>query len=101
MKLSLAALIFLFLVATFALADASSAGEDTKETPDEARHGSSHCCTKYDRRPIPLKLLVSYEYAGSTCPLPAIIFITKANKRICANPDDQWVKDRIHKLPPP
>ncbi|CAI5795155.1 C-C motif chemokine 5-like [Podarcis lilfordi] len=100
MKLSLAALVFLLLVATFALADASS-GEDTKETQDEASDGSSHCCVKYNRKPIPLKLLVSYEYAGSTCPLPAIIFITKGNKRICTNPDDKWVKDLIRKLPPP
>uniref|UniRef100_A0A670JR10 Chemokine interleukin-8-like domain-containing protein n=1 Tax=Podarcis muralis TaxID=64176 RepID=A0A670JR10_PODMU len=56
--------------------------------------GSSHCCVKYNRKPIPLKLLVSYEYAGSTCPL----FITKGKKRICTNPDDQ---DNVPPLPSP
>ncbi|XP_067329268.1 C-C motif chemokine 8-like [Anolis sagrei] len=58
------------------------------------------CCLDYTSNEIPINRLVSYQRGNSRCPKPAIIFTTKRNIRVCANPADDWVKDRMNRLPP-
>ncbi|KAJ7308944.1 hypothetical protein JRQ81_008224 [Phrynocephalus forsythii] len=72
------------------------AAADPDSCPD-----SGGCCLEYSKRPISLNRLVSYEYANSNCPLPAVIFITKLKKRICADPKADWTKQRVRHLPSP
>ncbi|XP_020657290.3 C-C motif chemokine 3 [Pogona vitticeps] len=64
----------------------------------EAHADPSLCCFTYAKRQVPRKLLVSFEYANSMCPKPAIIFITKENRRICADPQADWAKSYIEFL---
>ncbi|KAM9596306.1 LOW QUALITY PROTEIN: C-C motif chemokine 16 [Trichechus inunguis] len=52
------------------------------------------CCLKYHEKVLPRKLVAGYTKALS-CHLPAIIFITKRNREICANPSDKWVQEYI------
>ncbi|NXI04355.1 CCL4 protein, partial [Pachycephala philippinensis] len=56
------------------------------------------CCFEYITRPLPLSRVVKYEHTGSNCFLPAVIFTTIKDKRVCANPNDKWVQDIMNQL---
>ncbi|XP_042300418.1 C-C motif chemokine 5-like, partial [Sceloporus undulatus] len=71
------------------------------EGDDQPLPGPGFCCTKYTSTKLPLDRVVGYEYANSRCAMPAVIFRTKKNKMVCANPAEKWVQDRINHLPPP
>ncbi|XP_026547525.1 C-C motif chemokine 5-like [Notechis scutatus] len=58
----------------------------------------SVCCFDYVKRPLPEKILKSFEETEGRCSRPAVIFITHKNRRICADPSEQWVQDRIQYL---
>ncbi|KAJ6655673.1 hypothetical protein lerEdw1_004726 [Lerista edwardsae] len=69
--------------------------------------GNGPCCIGHTLKPLPLKLLDSYMFTNSKCALPAVIFVTKGNRRFCADPKAEWTKDGIRRLtlsgrsPPP
>ncbi|XP_064533744.1 C-C motif chemokine 5-like [Pseudopipra pipra] len=56
------------------------------------------CCTEFITRPLPLRLVKSYEHTGSSCSQPAVIFTTIKDKLVCANPDEKWVQDMVTQL---
>ncbi|XP_027524805.1 C-C motif chemokine 14-like [Corapipo altera] len=56
------------------------------------------CCTEFITRPLPLRLVKSYEHTGSHCSQPAVIFTTLKDKLVCANPDEKWVQDMVTQL---
>ncbi|XP_032073045.1 C-C motif chemokine 5-like [Thamnophis elegans] len=56
------------------------------------------CCFNYQNKPVPLRNLKSYERTNSRCSMPATIFTTKKDRKICADPSAQWVQDRIRQL---
>ncbi|ALE14726.1 F15 [Felid gammaherpesvirus 1] len=55
---------------------------------------SSDCCLRHSTRPIPFKVLQSYQHQLPTigCHLNAIVFYTVKRRTICANPGDKWVR---------
>ncbi|ELW61732.1 C-C motif chemokine 16 [Tupaia chinensis] len=55
---------------------------------------SSYCCVKYQEKVLPRKLVVGYRKALS-CHWPAIIFVTKKNREVCTNPNNNWVQEYI------
>ncbi|XP_074046490.1 C-C motif chemokine 13-like [Macrotis lagotis] len=57
-----------------------------------------NCCFEFSSKKIPLKRLVSYKNTNSQCSKEAVIFLTKRNLNICANPKDQWVQDLMKRL---
>ncbi|NWS60251.1 CCL4 protein, partial [Chunga burmeisteri] len=59
---------------------------------------SGPCCFQYITRAFPSSLIKSYEYTGSHCFKPAVIFITVRGKLICAKPDDKWVQAIMNHL---
>ncbi|XP_075788930.1 C-C motif chemokine 21 [Pelodiscus sinensis] len=61
---------------------------------------ASDCCLRHNNHPIPLKVLASYRLQGpeTGCRLPAIVFITKKNKSLCAPPNAKWAQDLMGKL---
>ncbi|XP_032094494.1 C-C motif chemokine 4-like, partial [Thamnophis elegans] len=69
--------------------------------PSPVDPAPSVCCFAFTRRPIPLSLLKSFEYANGRCPKPAVIFHTKRGIQVCADPSEQWVQDRIRDLSSP
>ncbi|XP_049628705.1 C-C motif chemokine 14 isoform X2 [Suncus etruscus] len=58
----------------------------------------TECCFKFTTRVFPLYRIKSYYKTGSQCTRPGIIFITKRDYLICANPNDNWVQSHIRNL---
>ncbi|XP_053131543.1 C-C motif chemokine 4-like [Hemicordylus capensis] len=56
------------------------------------------CCISYNVKPVPRNLLVSYQHTSSVCALPAIAFVTKGGRIICADPRQAWTQDRLEYL---
>nr|XP_026236049.1 C-C motif chemokine 16 [Urocitellus parryii] len=86
MKVSVAALLLLILATT-------SASYFQPRHPVGVNIQAS-CCVTYYEKTLPQKLVKGYREA-LTCHLPAIIFVTKKNREVCANPNDSWVQDYI------
>ncbi|XP_058029170.1 C-C motif chemokine 3-like [Ahaetulla prasina] len=93
---------FLFLVVSVALAveGPSAAPEPTRLRDQNVDPVPNYCCFDFTKRSIPLSLLKSFYYTNSKCSKPAVVFITKRNKTICADPSEQWVQNRIRDLSP-
>ncbi|KAM8797323.1 C-C motif chemokine 4 homolog [Eudromia elegans] len=87
MKISvalLAALIAVFCYQT----TAAPAGSDTPTS----------CCFTYVSRQLPRSYVVDYYETNSMCSNPAIVFITKKGREVCANPQTQWVQEYVNNL---
>uniref|UniRef100_A0A8C6VBA9 C-C motif chemokine n=1 Tax=Naja naja TaxID=35670 RepID=A0A8C6VBA9_NAJNA len=56
------------------------------------------CCLMYVKKPLPQRILKSFERTHSLCDKPGIIFITRRKWQLCADPNEQWVQDRIQYL---
>ncbi|NXG46662.1 CCL4 protein, partial [Psilopogon haemacephalus] len=52
----------------------------------------SSCCFSYIAQQLPRNLLTSYYKTSSFCPQPAVIFVTKKGREVCANPEEGWVQ---------
>ncbi|XP_005415346.2 PREDICTED: C-C motif chemokine 16 [Chinchilla lanigera] len=89
MKVSVAALFLCLLVLTM-----TSAFRSQPKIPESVNPAPT-CCLKHNGKSLPKKLVVGYREALN-CALPAIIFVTKKNREVCANPNDKWVQDYIN-----
>ncbi|XP_007458439.1 PREDICTED: c-C motif chemokine 8-like [Lipotes vexillifer] len=57
------------------------------------------CCVIVISKKIPFKKLDSYtRITNSRCPQEAVIFKTKADKEVCADPKQKWVQNSIKLL---
>ncbi|CAL8324410.1 unnamed protein product [Arctogadus glacialis] len=58
-----------------------------------AQGGVARCCLKIKGTEVKLKKLRSYHVQKSpSCRLPAVVFTTVRNKRICAEPNQPWTR---------
>ncbi|NXO01323.1 CCL4 protein, partial [Rhinopomastus cyanomelas] len=55
----------------------------------------SKCCFSYAQKKLPQKLIQRHYSTSSSCTLPAIVFITKIGRQVCANPNDAWVQSYL------
>ncbi|XP_006115931.1 C-C motif chemokine 4-like [Pelodiscus sinensis] len=85
MKVSVAALAVLLIAAFCSQASSAPIGSD----PPTA------CCFTYASRKIPRTLVEDYYDTNSMCSQPAIVFITKKGREICANPQADWVQEYV------
>ncbi|XP_009938635.2 C-C motif chemokine 4 [Opisthocomus hoazin] len=62
--------------------------------------GSDHpiCCFSYTQHKLPQKLVLRYYSTSTSCSLPAIVFITKKGRQVCANPSASWVQGYLQNL---
>ncbi|NXG75918.1 CCL4 protein, partial [Baryphthengus martii] len=56
------------------------------------------CCFSYTQHRLPRKLILRYYSTSTTCTQPAIVFITKKGRQVCANPKDAWVQSYLQNL---
>ncbi|NWU97936.1 CCL5 protein, partial [Upupa epops] len=56
------------------------------------------CCFSYTLRKLPQSHVKDYFYTSSKCSQPAVVFITRKNREVCANPDAKWVKEYVDTL---
>uniref|UniRef100_A0A8C5SL30 C-C motif chemokine n=1 Tax=Laticauda laticaudata TaxID=8630 RepID=A0A8C5SL30_LATLA len=56
------------------------------------------CCFNYVKKPIPQRNVRSFERTSARCSMQAIVFITHMNRQMCADPNAQWVQDRVKYL---
>uniref|UniRef100_A0A8C2Q302 Chemokine interleukin-8-like domain-containing protein n=1 Tax=Cyprinus carpio TaxID=7962 RepID=A0A8C2Q302_CYPCA len=75
-------LLFLMLCCALQLTSAGTMSDEL---------ANSVCCFNESSR-IPLKVLESYFWTSSICPLKFIVFVTIKNKQFCGNPKSAWVK---------
>ncbi|XP_007946099.1 C-C motif chemokine 3-like [Orycteropus afer afer] len=89
MKVPVAALaILLCIMALCAQVFSTPVGADTPTA----------CCFSYVNRQLPYKFVANYYETNSQCSKPAIIFLTKRNREVCANPSEAWVQKYIADL---
>uniref|UniRef100_A0A8C5EXD4 C-C motif chemokine n=1 Tax=Gopherus evgoodei TaxID=1825980 RepID=A0A8C5EXD4_9SAUR len=86
MKVSVAALVFVL-----SMACCSQASIKEKSI-------TSDCCFTYTSRQIPRSLVTDYFVTSSMCAQPAVVFITKKERKICTNPKDAWVQEYVNDL---
>ncbi|XP_031207795.1 C-C motif chemokine 3 [Mastomys coucha] len=55
------------------------------------------CCFSYGRQ-ISRKFIIDYFETSSLCSQPGVIFLTKRNRQICADPKETWVQEYINDL---
>ncbi|NXI64261.1 CCL5 protein, partial [Anseranas semipalmata] len=87
MKVFGASLSILLVAALFSQAFSGPIGSDT-----------TVCCFSYALRKLPQSHVKDYFYTSSKCPQPAVVFITRKNRQVCANPDARWVKEYVNFL---
>ncbi|XP_028377402.1 C-C motif chemokine 8-like isoform X1 [Phyllostomus discolor] len=57
------------------------------------------CCFHMCSKKIPIQNLRNYTRVTNTqCPHEAVIFLSKKNKEICADPKEKWVQDSVKYL---
>ncbi|XP_068071663.1 chemokine (C-C motif) ligand 38, duplicate 1 isoform X1 [Danio rerio] len=59
--------------------------------------GPEKCCFSFTNARIPLKQIESYYTTHLQCNMNAVIFIIRAQREICTNPTEKWVR-RLMKM---
>ncbi|XP_074044991.1 C-C motif chemokine 4-like [Macrotis lagotis] len=88
MKVSVAALSILMVIAFSSLASSAPMGSDPPTS----------CCFSYVNAKIPRNFVRDYYETSSLCSQPAVVFQTKRGRHICANPRDAWVQNYVEDL---
>ncbi|XP_072209873.1 C-C motif chemokine 4-like [Excalfactoria chinensis] len=84
MKLSAVLFALLLIASSCSRASSAPAGPDVPT-----------CCTTYITHKIPRNLIRSHFSTSTSCSQPAIIFITKKKRAVCANPSEPWVQSYL------
>ncbi|NXQ24143.1 CCL5 protein, partial [Alaudala cheleensis] len=58
------------------------------------------CCIKYISRPIPRRMIQSANRTSSSCPMQAVILVTRKGREVCADPKAPWVQEYLEHLEP-
>ncbi|KAM7033294.1 C-C motif chemokine 4 homolog [Acridotheres tristis] len=87
MKVSAAGFALLLISASFSQTFSGPAGLDIPI-----------CCFTYRKHKIPWKLIQRHYITSSNCPKPAIVFVIKEGRQVCANPKHAWVQSYLQIL---
>ncbi|XP_044532120.1 C-C motif chemokine 4-like isoform X1 [Gracilinanus agilis] len=88
MKVSVATLSILMVMAFSSLASSAPLGSDPPTS----------CCFSYVSQQIHRKFVIDYYETSSLCSQPAVVFQTKRGRQVCANPSDDWVQTYMEEL---
>ncbi|XP_009868105.1 PREDICTED: C-C motif chemokine 5 isoform X2 [Apaloderma vittatum] len=87
MNISAMGISIILVAALFSQAFPSPIGADT-----------TLCCFNYSLRKLPQSHVKDYFYTSSLCPKPAVVFITRKKREVCANPEQEWVQQYVNDL---
>ncbi|NXA82070.1 CCL4 protein, partial [Thryothorus ludovicianus] len=87
MKVSVAALAILIAVFCYQTS-AAPLGSDPPTS----------CCFSYVSRQLPRSFVKDYYETNSQCSQPAVVFITRKGREVCANPKEDWVQQYVNEL---
>ncbi|NXV22291.1 CCL5 protein, partial [Cepphus grylle] len=87
MKVSAVCFSIILVAALFSQASPAPFGAD-----------ATVCCFSYTSRKLPQSHVKDYFYTSSKCSQPAVVFITRKERQVCANPDARWVKEYVNAL---
>ncbi|XP_043859783.1 C-C motif chemokine 4-like [Dromiciops gliroides] len=88
MKVSVAALSILLLIAFSSLASSAPMGSDPPTS----------CCFSYVRQQIQKKFVTDYYETSSQCSQPAVVFLLRRGQQVCADPTEEWVQSYVEQL---
>ncbi|XP_031208287.1 C-C motif chemokine 4 [Mastomys coucha] len=89
MKLCVAALSLLLLVAAFwAPVLSAPMGSDPPTS----------CCFSYTSRKLHRNFVTDYYETSSLCSKPAVVFLTRKGRQVCADPSEPWVNEYVNDL---
>ncbi|NWT94108.1 CCL3 protein, partial [Urocynchramus pylzowi] len=63
-----------------------------------APYTPTECCFDYVKGVLRLDYLVAFSSTPKECFYPAVVFETKKGAKVCANPEEKWVKRAIREL---
>ncbi|EDM05493.1 chemokine (C-C motif) ligand 4 [Rattus norvegicus] len=89
MKLYVSAFSLLLLVAAFC--DSVLSAPIGSDPP-------TSCCFSYTSRKIHRNFVMDYYETSSLCSQPAVVFLTKKGRQICADPSEPWVNEYVNDL---
>ncbi|KAF7216248.1 C-C motif chemokine 3 [Nothobranchius furzeri] len=61
-------------------------------------NGPDRCCFRFHQTPVNKKFITSYILTDVRCPKAGVIFNTRKNRTLCADPELPWVQSIIAKL---
>ncbi|NWW11547.1 CCL4 protein, partial [Oreocharis arfaki] len=56
------------------------------------------CCFSYVSRQLTRSFVNDYYETNSQCSQPAVVFITRKGREVCANPMEDWVQQYVNEL---
>ncbi|NWI02291.1 CCL4 protein, partial [Tichodroma muraria] len=56
------------------------------------------CCFVYTSRPIPRSMIRSAYKTSTSCPMQAVVLVTRKGKEVCADPKAHWVQEYLEHL---
>nr|XP_006983211.1 C-C motif chemokine 4-like [Peromyscus maniculatus bairdii] len=89
MKLCVSALsLLLVMAASWAPALSAPMGSDPPTS----------CCFSYTAQKLPRNFVTDYYETSSLCSKPAVVFLTRKGKQVCADPSLPWVNEYVNDL---
>ncbi|XP_026765916.3 uncharacterized protein LOC113524000 [Pangasianodon hypophthalmus] len=70
------------------------AQQDYKKNPNTP----DMCCFKFEKNESHVTLITVYKETATECPNPGVIFTLQDSDSVCADPRDEWVKNKMKKL---
>ncbi|XP_058249936.1 C-C motif chemokine 3-like 1 [Hemibagrus wyckioides] len=65
---------------------------------DQSANTQDQCCLGFQTKPIPVRVIASYEETDIRCSKPGVIFTLKNGGQRCGDPSVEWVKDRMDNI---
>ncbi|XP_009089121.1 C-C motif chemokine 3-like [Serinus canaria] len=63
-----------------------------------APYSPAECCFDYVKGVLRLDYLLDFYPTGRECYFPAVVFETKKGAKVCAKPEEKWVKRAVKVL---
>ncbi|XP_039921115.1 C-C motif chemokine 4 homolog [Hirundo rustica] len=97
MRVLAAALAVLLLVAICSLAQADLRVSRNAGLPENGNKPIS-CCYHSVSRPIPRGVIRSAYRTSNSCPMQAVVLVTRNGMEVCADPKAHWVQKYLEHL---